>query len=590
MVKVPRFEQFLKLRHELTEDRKEDMRLSEFESKVMGSFVRNRLINNVYLPMVGANFAKQLGVAGENKRTDLMGLLLLVSPPGYGKTTLMEYISNRLGLTFMKINGPAIGHYVTSLDPAEAPNATSREELEKLNLSLEMGNNVMIYLDDIQHLNPEFLQKFISLCDGQRKIEGVFKGKTRTYDLRGKKVCVIMAGNPYTESGEKFQIPDMLANRADTYNLGDVSSTAEADFALSFVENSMTSSPILSQISTRSHADLYRFWQMLETGQEDVQFDYSWSAAETSEILNVLGKIKRIQEVVLRVNMQYIASAAQQDEYRTEPPFKMQGSYRNMNRMVEKVQAVMTADEVEQLIMDHYYNEAQTLTTGTEANLLKYKEMLGILNDEEGTRWDEIKKEFNRRQTFSGVDEGDQFGQILAQMSTFSTNVGDIRDVLDKSLNGSVKDALSGINFDPLVTALDGMQSGIQSALSSVQSADGAQQTIDITPIVTALQAMQENFAKQVTEVIATGKAPEQPTIDVTPIATAIEAIGDNGNGELSDKLQKDFQKVCERQITAIECLLPIVESLKVQNDTFLKLKEVLDQLLGGVIQVEVKK
>ena len=31
-----------------------------------------------------------------------------------------------------------------------------------------------------------------------------------------------MAGNPYTESGDKFQIPDMLANRADTYNLGDV--------------------------------------------------------------------------------------------------------------------------------------------------------------------------------------------------------------------------------------------------------------------------------------------------------------------------------------------------------------------------------
>ena len=29
----------------------------------------------------------------------------------------------------------------------------------------------MIYVDDIQHCNPEFLQKFISLCDAQRKIE-----------------------------------------------------------------------------------------------------------------------------------------------------------------------------------------------------------------------------------------------------------------------------------------------------------------------------------------------------------------------------------------------------------------------------------
>ncbi|NQZ68438.1 MAG: ATP-binding protein, partial [Lentisphaeria bacterium] len=185
---VPRFETYLRLRKELTEAKGDTMRLKEFESKVMGSFVRNRLINNVYLPLVGANFAKQLGAAGDNKRTDLMGLLLLVSPPGYGKTTLMEYVANRLGLTFMKINGPAIGHQVTSLDPAEASNATSREELIKLNLSLEMGNNVMIYLDDIQHCNPELLQKFISLCDAQRKIEGVYNGQTRTYDLRGKKV------------------------------------------------------------------------------------------------------------------------------------------------------------------------------------------------------------------------------------------------------------------------------------------------------------------------------------------------------------------------------------------------------------------
>ena len=41
-----------------------------------------------------------------------------------------------------------------------------------------MGDNVMIYLDDIQHCHPEFLQKFISLCDAQRKIEGV-SGKGR---------------------------------------------------------------------------------------------------------------------------------------------------------------------------------------------------------------------------------------------------------------------------------------------------------------------------------------------------------------------------------------------------------------------------
>ena len=57
-------------------------------------------------------------------------------------------------------------------------------EIEKLNLALEMGNNVLLYLDDIQHTNPELLQKFISLCDATRKIEGVRNGKTRLFDFR----------------------------------------------------------------------------------------------------------------------------------------------------------------------------------------------------------------------------------------------------------------------------------------------------------------------------------------------------------------------------------------------------------------------
>ena len=218
---VPRYRGLHQTKTKLVERAREDMRLDEFKPRVLTSFVRNRLLDEVYLPLIGDNLAKQMGSAGENKRTDRMGLLLLISPPGYGKTTLMEYIANRLGLVFMKINGPAIGHQVTSLDPAEAPNAAAKEEVERLNLALEMGDNVMLYLDDIQHTHPEFLQKFISLCDATRKIEGVSNGKTRTYDLRGRRVSVVMAGNPYTESGERFQIPDMLSNRADVYNLGE---------------------------------------------------------------------------------------------------------------------------------------------------------------------------------------------------------------------------------------------------------------------------------------------------------------------------------------------------------------------------------
>nr|WP_311195810.1 ATP-binding protein [Antarcticibacterium sp. 1MA-6-2] len=197
---IPAYNSFRKAKQEITKTLREELKLEELKPRVLTSFVRNKLIDQVYFPLFGDNLAKQLGTVGDKTRTDRSGMLLLISPPGYGKTTLMEYIADRLGLVFIRINGPAIGHEITSVDPISATNSAAREELKKLNLAFEMGNNVMLYLDDIQHCNPEFLQKFISLSDGTRKIEGVYNGKSKTYDLRGKKFCVIMAGNPYTET------------------------------------------------------------------------------------------------------------------------------------------------------------------------------------------------------------------------------------------------------------------------------------------------------------------------------------------------------------------------------------------------------
>src|SRR5690606_23965624 len=163
------FQRYQQLRQDILARERQALRLSEFKPRPLTSFVRNRLIDTVYLPVIGDNLAKQMGTVGEGKRSDLMGLLLMISPPGYGKTTLMEYVAGRLGLVFMKINGPALGHGVHSLDPDQAPDATAKQELLKLNLALEMGSNVMLYVDDIQHTHPEFLQKFISLCDGTRR-------------------------------------------------------------------------------------------------------------------------------------------------------------------------------------------------------------------------------------------------------------------------------------------------------------------------------------------------------------------------------------------------------------------------------------
>ena len=432
---VPAFEAYVHLKKEVIDLRREELKLEEFKPRVLTSFVRNQLINDTYLPMVGANLAKQIGVVGEDKRTDLMGLLLLVSPPGYGKTTLMEYIANRLGITFMKINGPAIGHEVKSLDPTEAPNASAREEVEKLNLALEMGDNVMIYLDDIQHCNPEFLQKFISLCDATRRIEGVFGGKTRTYDLRGRKVAVVMAGNPYTESGEKFQIPDMLASRADTYNLGDVIGGNEGSFELSYLENCLTSNSTLARLNSRSRSDVYTIIKMAEQGDDQPQsLEGSYSIEEINEFVSVMKKLLVARDVILKVNREYIDSAAQADEFRTEPAFKLQGSYRDMNKLSEAIAPIMNDEELDTLIEGHYLNQAQTLTSGAQANLLKLGELTGKLAGEELERWSDIKRTFKRNLLLGAAGDDGQLGQVIAQLTSFSEGLHDIRSALDKGV------------------------------------------------------------------------------------------------------------------------------------------------------------
>ncbi|MFH8407246.1 DNA repair ATPase [Streptomyces sp. NPDC018019] len=397
--RVPAHRAYTRRRTELLAAERDRLRLDTYRPEVMSGFVRNRLIDEVYLPLIGDNFAKQLGAAGEGRRTDSQGLLLLLSPPGYGKTTLLEYVAARLGLLLVKVDGPALGHRTTSLDPAAAPDAAARREVEKISFALEAGSNVLLHLDDIQHTSPELLQKFIPLCDAQRRMDGVRDGEARTYDLRGKRFAVCMAGNPYTESGRRFRLPDMLANRADVWNLGDVLSGKEALFAHSHIENALPANPVLAPLAARDRADLGLLIRMAE-GDDSVRADrltHPYGTAELREIVSVLRGLLQVRAVALTVNRAYIASAAQADATRTEPPFLLQGSYRNTNKMAARLVPVMNDTELAALIDDHYRGEAQTLTSGAEANLLKLAELRGRLGPEAARRWAEVKEMWRSR-------------------------------------------------------------------------------------------------------------------------------------------------------------------------------------------------
>ena len=510
-VRVPRFVQLKQRRQEVIEQRRKALRIAEFTPKVLSSFVRNRLINDVYLHLVGNNLAKQMGAAGDKKRADLMGMLLLISPPGYGKTTLMEYVAQRLGLFYVKVNGPSLGHGVTSLDPAEAPDATSRQEVEKLNFAFELGNNVLLLIDDIQHTSPEFLQKFISLCDGTRRVEGVWRGTTRTYDLRGKRFVVCMAGNPYTETGDKFRIPDMLANRADTYNLGDVSGGKADLFASSFVENALTANVTTQPLAGRDPADVHLLMR-LAAGEPVATTDlkHAYGSAELEEIVRVLKMLLVVQEVLVKVNSTYVSSAATDERFRTEPPFKLQGSYRNMAKLAQGVVPVMNPDELQRLIDDHYRGESQTLTTGAEANLLKLADLRNRLSPEQTQRWAEIRKNFERLQLQG--DSNDPATRVAGTLATLAQRVEGIATTIEQASKATLEiqrevaaeTAMNARDFaqheqtraTATATTIEQAASGLQTAIARLSQ--GQQQvSTTLTQLGGAVSAPVQHLAKE---------------------------------------------------------------------------------------------
>ncbi|MET0793365.1 MAG: PilZ domain-containing protein, partial [Polyangiaceae bacterium] len=415
----------------------------------------------------------------------------------------------------VKVNGPALGTSVVSLDPSETHNATARQEVEKINLALEMGNNVMLYLDDIQHTNPELLQKFISLCDAQRRIEGVWNGRSRTYDLRGKKFCVVMAGNPYTESGARFQIPDMLANRADTYNLGDILNGKEEAFALSYLENALTSNAVLAPLAGREAADVHKLVAMARGQEVPVsELSHGYGAAEIEELSALFKRLLQVQRTLLRVNQEYIASASQDDRYRSEPPFKLQGSYRNMNKVAEKVASAMNEAELERLIDDHYTSEAQTLTRGAEQNLLKLAEMRGRQSDAQKARWAEIKDGFVRVQRMGGKDE-DPVARVTGSLSLLDDQLKGIREALGRAVMESGEARASGDVSRELRSRFDvRLHDGAPRDLASLASEQLSLLRELVTPLLSRSAAASNDNQDQRLAQIATAISNMQRTLE----------------------------------------------------------------------------
>jgi hypothetical protein len=172
---------------------------------------------------------------------------------------------------------------------------------------------------------------------------------------------------------------------------------------------------------------------------------------DINDCVTVMEKLLRVREVILRVNQEYIRSAAMEDAYRTEPPFKLQGSYRNMNKIAEKIQPLMTDAEVQGIIEDHYRGESQTLSKAAEANLLKWREINGKASEADLIRWTEIKRTFGRNLLAGGTGENDPISRITGQMNAFTAG-------LEKIEQAVANPTLSEITVERLQKIIDSLR------------------------------------------------------------------------------------------------------------------------------------
>ena len=72
--------------------------------------------------------------------------------------------------------------------------------------------------------------------------------------------------------------------------------------------------------------------------------------------------------------------------------------------------------------------------------MLKLDEIRGQLEGEDAQRWADIKRTFKRNLLLGAAGDDGQLGKVIAQMSTFSEGLSDIRSSLDKGIKALGKD------------------------------------------------------------------------------------------------------------------------------------------------------
>ncbi|WP_433615747.1 hypothetical protein ACQP2P_12590 [Dactylosporangium sp. CA-139114] len=103
----------------------------------------------------------------------------------------------------------------------------------------------------------------------------------------------------------------------------------------------------------------------------------------------------------------------------------------------------MNDAELEAAIDDHYAGEAQTLTAGAEANLLKLAELRGRLTPAQAERWAEVKAASLRARALGGAED-DPMSRAVGAVGLLADRVGAVEAAIDRAAAPRAQTAHSG--------------------------------------------------------------------------------------------------------------------------------------------------
>jgi len=170
-----------------------------------------------------------------------------------------------------------------------------------------------------------------------------------------------------------------------------------------------------------------------------------------------------VRDVVLAVNREYIRSAAWPTST-ARNPLQAAGVLSKHEPDRREGGAIMNDQELQTLILSSYENDSQTLTSDAESNMLKFKELMGILSEEEAKRWRSIQRTYQENIRMRGIDQDDAVGQVVVQLRSFSDGLEAIREAVVDSVGDVIQqkqDTVLQDRVNRLIGELGKLEAGV---------------------------------------------------------------------------------------------------------------------------------